>query len=137
MSITLTLTYEETLRPETVALIKEYEQNDFELTAMLAFIDENSEADFQEFYEIYVELGEDHGYEPVDAFLKIYDADMLEYFESAYIGEFVDKQRMAEEYLDCEAREADIRLIVDWEETANYLMMHEVDNVGCYYFRSI
>lgn len=136
MTVTLTATYRETLAPETITLIDKLVEENYELSDMLVFIDEYSEVAFQDSYEVYVELGEGYGYEAVDAWLTLADADEVEKFTDAYIGEFYSPADMAEDYLDYEAKEADSRLCIDWRETAEYLLAHEVDRVGDYYFRS-
>lgn len=63
MSITLTVTYREVLAPETLSLVDKLVDDNYDLGCMLEFIDENSELDFREYYPLYVELGEIHGFE--------------------------------------------------------------------------
>ena len=55
MTVTLTANYKETLKAETVELIDELLEDNHDLGCMLTFIDENSEDDFQCYYEDYVE----------------------------------------------------------------------------------
>lgn len=136
MTVTLTATYRETLAPETVTLIDKLVEENYELSDMLVFIDEYSEVTFQDSYEDYVELGENYGYEAVDAWLTLADADEVEKFTDAYIGEFDSPEEMAQDYLDYESSSADYRLCIDWAETAEHLLQHEVDRVGSFYFRS-
>lgn len=136
MTVTLTASYRETLAPETLALIDKLVEENYELSDMLVFIDEYSEVTFQDSYEDYVELGESYGYEAVDAWLTLADADEVEKFTDAYIGEFDSPSEMAEDYLDYESSSADYRLCIDWAETAEGLLDHEVDRVGSFYFRS-
>ena len=139
MAITLTANYREVLAPETVSIIDELEGNNYDLGCMLEFIDENSEVDFREYYPLYVELGEQHGFEPVDAWVSHAGADELRHFESAYIGEYLNPRNMAEDYFtECtpELDRLDYRIVIDWEATAEYLLDQEVDRVGDCYFRS-
>lgn len=135
MTVTLTATYRETLAPETVALIDEYTERDYDLQAMLVFIDENSEESFGENYPLYVDLGEDYGFLAVDAWIKHTTVDDLGSFQDAYIGEFYTPREMAEDYFDGETDSLDYRIVIDWAETAEYLLDHEVDRVGDFYFR--
>lgn len=135
MTVTLTSNYRDTLAPETVALIDKFQEGNYFIEDMLVFIDEYSEEAFQDHYEQYVELGEDYGFEAVDAWIRHTDPYDLKSFEEAYIGEFLDPRNMAEDYLEEESRVADIRLCIDWQETAEYLLAHEVDRIGDFYFR--
>ena len=135
MTVTLTATYRDFLALETVAKIDEFVDNQYELTDMLEFIDEYNEEDFREYYEDYVELGENHGYEAVDCFVReVGDLSDLDKFEDAYIGEFASPGDMAKSY--CEDEHDRLYYIVpDWEATADYLLSHDVDQYGDYYFR--
>ena len=134
MSITFTDTYRDILTAPTLELIDRL-QDECDLSCMLTFIDENSEEEFQDYYELYVELGEENGYEAVDAFIKENDISDLNYFVDAYIGEFQSPERMAEDYFDGETDGMDYRISIDWIETAEYLLQHDVDRVGDFYFR--
>jgi hypothetical protein len=136
MTVTLTATYRETLDPETVDLIDKFQEEMFDLGCMLEFIDEHSEEDFREYYEEYVELGEENGYEVVDAFLKDNSAEGLKHFRSAYIGEYSSPASMAEDYFDGEVSRLCYMIVVDWEATAEYLLDQEVDRYGDHYFRT-
>lgn len=133
--ITLTANYKEIYQPETVAEIDRLVDNSYELTDILEFIDEHSESDFREYYEEYVEAGENFGYGEVDAFLTLYGLDDLHRFEDCFIGEYSNPARMAEDFLDCEIDRLPYAIVVDWESTADYLIDHDVDRVGDYYFR--
>ena len=136
MTVTLTSNYRETLAPETLSLVDKYTE-EYALDDMLVFIDEQGEDDFRRYYEEYVELGENYGYDAVDAYLKIYDVCDLDEFTGRYIGEYTSAARMAQDYFegDGDLERLDYRITIDWEETGNYLINHEVDNSGEYYFR--
>ncbi len=137
MTVTLTATYRDTLAPETVTLIDKLLPEQFSLEDILVFIDENTEEEFCDHYEEYVELGENHGYEAVDAFVKEGGGlEQLDKFESAYIGEYPSPARMAEDFLEDEVDRLHYMIVVDWEETANYLLMHDIDRFGDHYFRT-
>jgi antirestriction protein len=135
MTVTLTATYRDTLAPETVTLIDRLLTEEFGLEEILIFIDENTEEEFCDHYMEYVELGENHGYEAVDAFVKENSVGDLKYFSDAYIGEYSDARDMAEEFFEHETDRLDYRIQIDWYETAQYLLDHEVDRVGDFYFR--
>jgi len=136
MTVTLTTSYEQFLKEDTVAKIKQLTEEDcFDLQAALEFIDEHSEEDFNRYYEEYVELGEEYGYEAVDAYLTIYDLDDLEEFGGRYIGEYCSAARMAQDYFEYEVDSLDHRISIDWDETGDYLLNHDVDNAGEHYFR--
>jgi hypothetical protein len=100
------------------------------------FIDEHSEEDFREYYEEYVEAGENFGYEAVDYFInEVADLSDLDKFEGAYIGEYSSPARMAEDFLENEVDRLHYMIVVDWEATAEYLLQHDVDQYGDHYFR--
>lgn len=134
MSITFTDAYRDILTASTLVLI-DWLGEKYDLGCMLKFIDENTEEQFQEYYELYVELGDVNTYEAVDAFIKEYDVSDLNYFVDAYIGEFQSPERMAEDYFDHETDRLDYRILIDWVETAEYLLQHDVDRVEDFYFR--
>ena len=136
MTVTLTPTPRDTLAPETLALIDKLVEGNYELSDMLIFINEYSEVTFQDIYEVYVELGEGYGYGAVDAWLTLADADEVEKFTDAYVGEFDSPEEMAQDYLDYESSQSDCRLCIDWTETAECLLAHEVVRAGNFYFRS-
>jgi hypothetical protein len=133
--ITLTANYRETLAPETVTQIDNFVESQYDLGCILEWIDENGEDNFAEYYEEYVELGEENGYEAVDAFIKENDISDLNYFVDAYIGEYQSPERMAQDYFDGETDRLDYRISIDWVETAEYLLQHDVDRVEDFYFR--
>ena len=139
MPVTFTTNYKEVLAAQTVEKIAELcDDNQYSLEDALKFIDEYSEEEFCDHYDEYVELGEEYGYDAVDAFLKEcgnpYD---LKCFESAYIGEYHHPREMAEEYFDGDGdvERLDYRIVIDWQETADYLLTHDVDRVEDFYFR--
>lgn len=135
MAVTLTTNYREFLAPKTVTLIEEFEEDNYDLEGMLVFIDEYSEDAFQEAYELYVSLGEDYGFEAVDAWLGLKGSEDLDDFENAYIGEFSSPSDMAQDYLEEEGLNVDCRISIDWRETAENLLAHEVEQAGDFYFR--
>jgi hypothetical protein len=137
MPVTLTASYRETLAPETVAEIDRLVDNSYALDDMLIFIDEHNEEDFREYYEDYVEVGENNGYEAVDFFINdIADLSDLDRFENAYIGEYSSPARMAEDFLEHEVDRLHYMIIVDWEATAEFLLDHDIERYGDHYFRT-
>lgn len=136
MTVTFTQSYEQFLEADTVAKIKQLTEEDiFDLESALEFIDEHGENDFKQYYEEYVELSEQYSYEAVDAYLTIYDLSDLDEFSGRYIGEFRSAADMAADYFENEVGSLDYRIAVDWDETGNYLLNHDVDNAGEHYFR--
>jgi hypothetical protein len=122
MPVTLTANYRETLAPETVALIDGFVESQYDLGCMLEWIDEHSEEDFREYYELYVELGEEYSYDAVDGFIELNDLFDLKHFDKAYIGYFQSAADFAEDFFERETSRLDYRLVIDWEETARFLM---------------
>lgn len=136
MTVTLTSNYREVFEEETLRTIDALTEELYDLGAILEFIDEHSEKEFRFFYEDYVRLGEDYGYEAVDVFInEVADIDELDRFEDAYLGEYCSPARMAEDYLESEVDRLSYMIVVDWEATAEYLLDHDVDRYGNHYFR--
>lgn len=136
MTVTLTSTYKETLKPETVADIEEKcIEGSYDLAAALLFIDEHSEEEFLDYYETYIECGEDYGYEAVDAFLKANDVDDLKHFSDSYVGEYSSPADFAEELLENEVGHLNYAIVVDWEATAYQILLDDYNREGNFYFR--
>ena len=136
MTVTLTASYEQTLEADTIEQINALKEEQYDLQAMLEFIDEHSEKEFRFFYEDYVRLGEEVGYEAVDAFLQLHDVDDLDKFESAYVGSYISHTVFAEDFLQDEVDRLSYYIIVDWKETADYLLSHDFDEQDGHYFRT-
>lgn len=137
MTVTFTTTYRETLAPETVAVIDRLVENSYDLEEMITFIDEHSEEDFRDYYEDYVEYGEKYGYEPVDCFItQVVDVDDIHKFDDAFVGEYSSPARMAEDFLGHEVDRLHHMIVVDWESTADFLLQHDIDRYGDFYFHS-
>jgi len=137
MSITITANYRDTLAPETLALIDKYLDEQYALDDILQFIDEYSEVTFQDCYEQYVELGEDYGYEAVDAFMTLTSTPPdLGKFTDCYIGNYATEREMAIDYFDEDINDIHHCVEIDWFGTAQNLLENYVDRVGTLYFRS-
>jgi hypothetical protein len=134
MAVTLTTNYNEVLLQETVEKIESFLESQYELSDMLEFIDAHGEEDFRQYYFDYVDLGEIHGYGPVDAFVELNRLADLDDFENSYIGEYDSPALMAEEYIETNDS-LSYYIVVDYEATAEYLIDHDVDQVGNFYFR--
>ncbi len=137
MAVTFTATWKETLEPQTVKMIEGLLEENFDLDAILIFIDENSEEDFKEYYRLYVELSEALSYEAVDGFIELNDLFDLKHFEKAYIGYFPSAADFAEDFFEGETSRLDYRIVIDWEETARFLLDDGDIQVhaGKYYYR--
>ena len=135
MSVTLTASYRETLKSETVEYIDTLVDQNYELTDMLEFIDENSEDDFVTYYEEYVEAGEAIGYEAVDALITESGVDAIENCVERYCGFYNDVAEFAEECADNMGYDLPSWVVVDWEQTweANLSYEHTACNDGTSY----
>lgn len=134
MAVTLTTNFREVLAPETVEKIDGFLESQYAIEDILTFIDENSEEDFRRYYEDYVDLGEIHGYGPVDAFVELNRLADLDDFENAYFGEYDSPEQMAEDYIET-YESLPYYVVVDYSATAEYLLDHDIDQVGDFYFR--
>lgn len=118
MTETMTVNYKEDLESKTVSLIENLLEDNYGLEGILEFIEEHSENDFREYYEIYVSKGEDFSYEAVDAFIAEFGIQCLESFNDSYQGEWESKADYAREYVDSTYTfDLPDFLEIDWEKT--------------------
>lgn len=131
MSITLTANYKETLSAVTVEKIEELLEDCYDLNAILEFIDENSEDDFNAHYEEYVRVGEIIGFEAVDALIaEMGDISYIEDCEERYQGHFDNEAEFAEYYYDEMGYNIPCEIVVDWEATWERNLRY--DFTACY-----
>ena len=117
MTVTLTQSYKEFLQEDTVEYIdKLLAEETYDLQAMLEFIDENTEGEFVAYYEEYVEQGEAHGYNVVDAFVKEFGIEDVAYVGEAFVGCYASEADFAEEFYN-EQYNIPCELVVDWQQT--------------------
>jgi len=117
MSVTFTANYQETLDIVTVEKIEELLEDNYDLQAMLTFIDEYNETQFVTFYEEYVRCGEAIGYEAVDALIDEDGGfDLIEDCDSRYRGFYHNEAEFAEEFYS-EMYNLPDDIVVDWEAT--------------------
>jgi hypothetical protein len=137
MAITLTANYKEVFSAETVEKIDELVEDNYALDDILEFIDNSSEADFVSYYEDYVRVGENIGYDVVDAFIKLHgDMGYITDVEDAFRGVYHDEETFAEEYYDDVYGEVPAFLVIDWKATWEQSLRYDFDFVDGYVFDS-
>lgn len=112
------MNYKEVYSQETVDKIEELIAESYCLEDIVEFIDANSEADFRNFYEEYVTVGEEYSYGAVDAFIEEFGLHSFTSsgFEDAYRGQYDSKADYAESYVsDCYVVDLPSFLEIDWE----------------------
>ena len=118
------MNYKEVYSQETVDKIEELIAESYCLEDIVEFIDANSEADFCNFYEEYVTVGEEYSYGAVDAFIEEFGLHSFTSsgFEDAYRGQYDSKADYAESYVsDCYVVDLPSFLEIDWEASFNNL----------------
>jgi len=137
MTVTFQANYKEVFAAVTVEKIEELVEDNYDLDDILEFVDANSEADLVAYYEQYCTVGENIGYDVVDAFVK-YHGDMgyVENVEDAYRGCYDDEETFAEEYYTEIYGEVPAFLVVDWEATWNSSLRYDFDFVEGHMFLS-
>ena len=118
------MNYKEVYEQETVSKIEELLEDSYALEDIVEFIDANSEADFRNFYEEYVTVGEEYSYEAVDAFIEEFGLQSFtpSCFEDAYRGQWESKAQYAENYVsDCYVVDLPGFLEIDWEASFDNL----------------
>jgi hypothetical protein len=114
------------LKTETQELISELVEDSYAVDDIHEFIAEYGESNFVEHYENYVQFGESHSYEAVDAFIEEFGIDNFQSFEDAYRGEWNSKAEYAENYVsDCYSFELPGFIEIDWDTT--------FENLDCVY----
>jgi hypothetical protein len=124
MSVPFIMNYKEVYSQETVDKIEELIAESYCLEDIVEFIDANSEADFRNFYEEYVTVGEEYSYGAVDAFIEEFGLHSFTSsgFEDAYRGQYDSKADYAESYVsDCYVVDLPSFLEIDWEASFNNL----------------
>ena len=131
MTVTLTASYKEILKAETVELIDELLEDNHDLQCMLEFIDENSEDDFVTYYETYVEQGEKVGYEIVDAFVQEEGFCDVEHCEEAYAGTFRDTDDFVEDLIEStgDLDNLPVYVVVDFKVTWDRGLSYDYDAI--------
>ena len=118
MSITLTSNYKEILTERVVDMIDNLLDQDYDLQAMLTFIDEHDEDDFYHFYEEYVRCGEAIGYEAVDALIEEQGCmSVVDSCDERYQGCYQSTSDFAEEWCTQTLGDIPSMIVVDWEAT--------------------
>ena len=118
MTVTLTANYKETLPTNVVEKIDELLDENYDLDAMLTFIDEYNEEAFVEHYEEYVRCGEAIGYEAVDALASESGIDYITNCDERYQGCYYSAADFAEEYyMNTMCLDLPTGIVVDWEAT--------------------
>ena len=116
MTVTLTANYQEVLNAVTVEKIDELLDEQYDLDAMLVFIDEYNERMFVDNYEEYVRCGEAIGYEAVDALADEDGIDNIEGCDERYRGCYESEADFAEDFYN-ETMDVPDGLVIDWQAT--------------------
>ena len=131
MTVTTTASYKTFLKTETVELIDNLIEDNYELSDMLTFIDENSEDDFVTYYESCVEQGEKVGYNIVDAFVAENGFCDVEHCEEAYAGTFRDTDDFVEDLMEStgDLNNLPCYVVVDFQATWDRGLSYDYDAV--------
>ena len=117
MTVTLTASYRDTLKGETLCKIDELLDENYALDDMLEFIDEYNENDFVSYYQEYVGVGEAIGYDAVDALIdEMGCVSYVEDCDEKYRGVYASTEDFAEEFYS-EMYSIPNEIVVDWEAT--------------------
>jgi hypothetical protein len=108
-----------TLSTEVQALFDELKEQNFHDEDMLNFIEVYGQQAFVEHYELYVDLGENHSYDAVEAFIQEFEIDLLSHFEDAYFGQYDSEEQFVEDYIDQHSGAAEIApwIVIDYTQT--------------------
>jgi hypothetical protein len=100
-------------------MIDELKVQNYAEEDMVAFIEQFGNDNFLNFYEEYVQNGEDYSYEAVDAFIDEFGIDCIAHFPDAYYGQYDSEEDFAEQYVsDCYVINLnDTPVVVDWTAT--------------------
>jgi hypothetical protein len=118
------INYKESYSQETVDKIEELIAETYCLEDIVEFIEANSEEDFRNLYEEYVNVGDEYSYGAVDAFIEEFGLHSFTSsgFEDAYRGQWESKEQYAENYVsDCYSVDLPGFIEIDWEATFDNL----------------
>lgn len=114
------------LKGSTVEFINELLDESFAKDDIYNFIAEHGEDDFVNYYEEYVNVGEEYCYEAVDAFIAAFGIECLSHFSDAYQGSYESEAYFAEEYVnEVECITIPSYIVVDWQATWDYNLRHD------------
>ena len=138
MTITMTANYKEVLKLETVEFIEENcVEGEYDLDDALKFIDEHNEDEFGAYYDEYVRVGENIGYDVVDAFIEYHGGvSYVEHVEDAYRGVYSSEADFTEDFYNEVYDNVPSFLVVDWEATWKQNLSWDFDFVDGYVFSS-
>ena len=107
--------------------IKELIEDSFYLDDMLDFINEHGDDNFVQYYDDYVEHGESHSYDAVDAFIEEFGIQEVERFKDAYYGQFDSEEQFAQQYVDDMYPNNlwDLPVVIDWTATWESNLYHD------------
>lgn len=99
--------------------IDELKEQNYHDEDMFDFINVYGNDNFIQFYEEYVNYGEDYSYDAVDAFVDEFGIDCISNFCDAYYGQFDSEEQFAEQFVsDCYPINLnDTPIVVDWTKT--------------------
>jgi hypothetical protein len=118
--------YQQVLNESVVEKIDDLKENGYCLDDMIVFIQEFNQNDFINYYDEYVDFGENHSYDAVDAFIEEFSIADISHFEDVYRGQYDSKADYAEQYVSgCYVVDMPSFLEIDWEAS--------FDNLDCVY----
>ena len=99
--------------------IDELVAENYAIDDIVEFINENGNDNFVEYYEEYVQCGEDYSYDAVDAFVNEFGIECIAHFTDAYYGQYDSEEDFAEQFVtDVYALNLnDTPVVVDWTAT--------------------
>jgi N-methylhydantoinase B/oxoprolinase/acetone carboxylase alpha subunit len=117
------------LKESTQDFINELTENNYAVDDIYEFIEQYGEDNFVQFYEEYVQCGEDYCYEAVDAFIDTFDIDCIQYFTDAYYGQYDSEEQFAEQFVDdCYSNQLqDLPIVIDWTQTWECNLRYDFD----------
>lgn len=115
-----------TLKIETEDFITHLIEDNYHDADIYEFIENHGEDNLVEYYETYVQLGDDHSYDAVDAFVEEFGFECLENFEDAYHGQWESEADFAESFVnDCYGLDFPEFIVIDWEATWERNLRHD------------
>lgn len=108
-----------TISDDVQAKIDELKEENFYEGDMIDFIQTYGNDAFLEYYEEYVQCGEDYSYEAVDAFVDEFGIECIAHFTDAYYGQYDSEEQFAEQFVgDCYPNSLqDLPVVIDWTAT--------------------
>lgn len=127
-----------TISDDVQEKINQLKEENFYEGDMIEFIQTYGNDAFLEYYEEYVQNGEDYSYDAVDAFVDEFGIECIAHFTDAYYGQYDSEEQFAQQFVDdCYPNSLqDMPVVIDWSATWNCNLRYDFSFNDGYVFHN-